>query len=87
MVSLGVIDSVLDNNQLRISYFIRKDKKGIQWVFPEEADVQDTLPEQILMKVVNVAYHCVSRIRCFIDAQIVDQINEKVREINNKKTI
>ena len=74
---LDVIDSVEDD-YLRVSYFKRKNQAESQWTFPEEADVQDTKPEQIISKVEKVAYQCTIRIKCVIDKQIAENITRKM---------
>ena len=51
-----MIDSV-EEDHLRVTYFLRKDKAGSQWIFPEESDIQETKLEQIITKVEQVAYH------------------------------
>lgn len=51
-----------------ISYLKRTDKVGIQWVFPEDAKVQQTSFEQIMASGFEVKYiQSAIRIRCVVD--------------------
>ena len=43
---LGVVDSVVNED---VSNMIQTDKKGLKWLFLEEADLQNTKHEQIIV--------------------------------------
>ena len=60
ILKLGVVDSLLEDGNLKASYFTRIDKIGSQWSFPEEPfleDIQSTSVGQVLCKVNDVGYH------------------------------
>ena len=60
---LGLIKSVLDDRLYDVSYFAQRDKSGCQWIFPEEVDIQLTVPDQVIYKTDKVSYSCISRIK------------------------
>lgn len=66
---LGVIDSIDENQTLKVSYFNRTDRHGHKWVFPEYAQIVDTKYEQILMRNLVATYQCSSPIRCTIESK------------------
>ena len=79
---LGVVNKLISNDSVSISYFVRKDTIGCQWTFPEVAEIRDTSMEQIVCKVTNITYQCISRIKCILQKQTAIQINEKVLALN-----
>ena len=52
---LGVVDKI-DDNRVYISYMKCSDKKGFNWLFPDEADIQLTSLNQIIARNIQVAY-------------------------------
>ena len=46
--------------------------------FPEEGEVQSTSLDQVLCKVDNVGYQCITRVHCFLDKQETAQIKEQL---------
>ena len=67
-----------------ISYLKRTDKVGIQWVFPEDAKVQQTTFEQIMASGFELKYiQSAIRIRCVVDNTLADELSNKIRNIRN----
>ena len=67
-----------------ISYLKRTDKVGIQWVFPEDAEVQQTSFEQIMASGFEVKYiQSAIRIRCVVDKTLADKLSNEIRNITN----
>lgn len=67
-----------------ISYLKRTDKVGIQWVFPEDAEVQQTSFEQIMASGFEVKYiQSAIRIRCVFDKTLADELSNEIRNITN----
>ena len=67
-----------------ISYLKRTDKVGIQWVFPEDAKVQQTSFEQIMASGFEVKYiQSAIRIRCVVDKTLADELSNEIRNITN----
>lgn len=67
-----------------ISYLKRTDKVGIQWVFPEDAEVQQTSFEQIMASGFEVKYiQSAIRIRCVVDKTLADELSNEIRNITN----
>ena len=67
-----------------ISYLKRTDKVGIQWVFPEDAEVQQTSFEQIMASGFEVKYiQSAIRIRCVVDKTLADKLSNEIRNIAN----
>lgn len=68
-----------------ISFLKRTDKAGLQWVFPEEAEIQKTSLEQIMASGFEVSYlHSATRIRCNITKNLAEELNGELRTINTK---
>ena len=67
-----------------ISYLKRTDKVGIQWVFPEDAKVQQITFEQIMASGFELKYiQSAIRIRCVVDNTLADELSNKIRNIRN----
>ena len=66
-----------ENDEYMVSYLKRSDKIGCHWMYPDEADVHITKPEQIIVRNIAVSYRCTSFIRCTIDPSTVELINER----------
>ena len=52
---------------------IRLNEDDLEWVYPEETDVWETVPEQILLKDVKVKYRCSVQIRLTLTS--LEQLN------------
>ena len=75
--------AIVENMSLetvQLSYLKRMDSAGRDWVFPEEAEIQQTSMEQILDVQVAVAvrYYCSTRICCRVNNEIVNNLNLKM---------
>ena len=67
-----------------ISYLKWTGKVGIQWVFPEDAKVQQTSFEQIMACGFEVKYiQSAIRIRCVVDKTLAHELSNKIRNITN----
>ena len=72
---LGVVDG-MNGEKVRVSHMKRSDRKGLNWLFPEEADVHDASTDQILMRHIQVNYTLTAMIRCVIPCETLDHILE-----------
>ena len=67
-----------------ISYLKRTGKVGVQWVFPEDVEVQQTSFEQIMASGFEVKYiQSAIRIRCVVDKTLADELSNEIRNITN----
>ena len=67
-----------------ISYLKQTGKVGIQWVFPENAEVQQTSFEQIMASGFEVKYiQSAIRICCVVDKTLTDELSNEIRNITN----
>lgn len=72
---LGVVDGI-NGEKVKVSYMKRSDRKGLNWLFPEEAEINDTNTDQILMRHIQVKYTLTAMIRCVIPHNTLDLILE-----------
>ena len=70
---LGVIDSICDAGEIMVSYMKRMDNEGMEWVYPEEAEILETKIEHILLNNVSVKYRCSVPIRFTLTSR--EQLN------------
>ena len=70
---LGVVDG-MNGEKVKVSHLRKSDKKGLNWLFPDEADVHDASTDQILMRHIQVKYTLTAMIRCVIPPDTLDQI-------------
>ena len=70
---LGVVDG-MEGEKVKVSYMKMSDRKGQKWLFPEEADVHSTSPDQIIMRHIPVMYSLTAMIRCEISCETLEQI-------------
>ena len=66
---LGVVDKY-ENGELLVSYMKRTDKKGLNWLFPEEAEIHVTHIDQIIARNIPVKYSLTAMMRCILDSNI-----------------
>ena len=45
---LAIVENIVSSETVQLSYLKRMDSAGRDWVFPEEAEIQQTSMEQIL---------------------------------------
>ena len=65
---LGVVDRKdYDKDELFVSYIKRKDAKGTQWLFPEEAEIYISHDEQVIKQNFSVHYSQTAIMRCSLD--------------------
>ena len=74
-VYLGVVDG-MNNGEVIVSYMTMSDKKGLKWLFPDEAEIQSTKFDQILLRHINVCYSLTAMIRCQITSEIFHKIGK-----------
>ena len=81
---LGVVDSnVGANGNILISYLTRSDSTGCEWIFPEDAEIIETSPEQILARNIEVEYRCSIRVRCrILSHEVIAELNRKIGEMS-----
>ena len=46
----------MNNGQVLVSYMKMSDKKGPKWLFPDEAEIQSSKFDQVLLLHINVSY-------------------------------
>ena len=63
---LGVVDKY-ENGELFVSYMKRTDKKGFNWLFPEEAEIHLTKHDQVIARNIPVRYSLTAMMRCILD--------------------
>lgn len=78
---LGVIEGMKDR-KVRVSHMKKSDKKGLNWLFPDEADIHDADPDQIFVRNIQVKYSLTAMIRCVISNQTLDNILECFNKIH-----
>ena len=72
---LGVVDKV-DGDTVAVSYMKRTDKKGLNWLFPSEAAVFPTKPDQIIARRIPVRYTLTAVMRCVLDEETHNDIDQ-----------
>ena len=75
---LAIVEKVVSPDLFVLSYLKRVDSAGIDWVFPEEAELRETQMEQILEQKIQVRYFCSTRIRCRMTEDSVKNSNHKL---------
>ena len=71
----------IDDNGVYISYMKRSNKKGFNWLFPDEADIQFTSLNQIIARNIQVAYSLTAIIRCRISNDTLNYIQDCFTEL------
>ena len=80
---LGVVENIHSDQTIVISYLIRADPKGKTWVFPDEAQLEETGNEQILMRNMLVSYMRSVRIKCKIENDLnVIELDKVLEHLN-----
>ena len=80
---LGVVENIHSDQTIVISYLIRADPKGKTWVFPDEAQLEETGNEQILMRNILVSYMRSVRIKCKIENDLnVIELDKAIEHLN-----
>ena len=80
---LEEVDAI-NSGELLISYMKISDKKGLKWLFPDEAEIQSTKFDQILLHI-NVSYTLTAMIRWEITSdklQKIEKLFKKFKEWN-----
>ena len=70
---LGVVDGI-NNGEVLVSCMKVSDKKGLKWLFPDEAEIQCTKFDQILLRHINVLV--TAMIRCEITSETFQKIEK-----------
>ena len=70
---LGVVDG-MEGERVTVSYMKMSDRKGRNWLFPEEADVHATSIDQIIVRNIQVTYSMTAIIRCEISQETLHHI-------------
>ena len=78
---LGIVDEVkADGSGVVVSYMTRTDNAGRSWVFPEKADINNTLFDQIIATKVQVNYSGSIRIKCQIEClNLIEEMNTMIK--------
>ena len=66
----------MNNGKVLVSYMKMSDKKGLKWLFPDQAEIQSTKFDQILLQHINVSYSLTAMIRCEINSETFQKIEK-----------
>ena len=84
---IGVVDQVVKDGSINVSYLVCSDSKGVSWVYPEESQVFKTVDEQIIKKNLSVNYLCSVRIKCRLVDDVVKELNAHVATLNTNTAV
>lgn len=71
---VGIIEKIISQKTLSVSYMKRMGSNGKNWVFPEEQEICNTDVDQLLATKIGVKYFCSTRIRCSLEDETVAAI-------------
>ena len=66
----------MNNGKVLVSYMKMSYKKGLKWLFPDQAEIQSTKFDQILLQHINVSYSLTAMIRCEINYETFQKIEK-----------
>ena len=72
---LGVVDHIEQNNIF--VWYMRSNKKGVKWLFPDKSDVRKTEPAQVLLHNIQVSYSLTSMIRCELSKMTFKKVQSR----------
>ena len=72
----------MTENKIMVSYMRKSDKKGVRWLFPEEAEILETSLDQILQRNIPVSYSLTAMIRCEISKATLETIDKMFKTFN-----
>ena len=76
-----VIDSMRKEGQVFVSNMVKTDKKGLRWLFPDEADIQLPKLDQTIVCNTPVSYHLTSMICCEVSQETLKNIQSCFNDI------
>ena len=82
---LGVVETILDNGNPKVSYLYTTDNDRKTWTYPdpENIEVHETEKDQILLKNIKVNYLSSINIKCEIsDVKAVEFLNQEINKLN-----
>ena len=79
---LGMVDEISNENVAKIIHLKRSDKKGHNWIIPDEPEKLNVDEEQIVARDISVIYHGVS-CRIELSKATAKEISDNVEEIKN----
>lgn len=79
---LGILESL--SPKVDVSFFKRKDRKGLKWVFPDETILESVDSEHIICTISNVGYECSAIITCVLTENVLHDINDRVKSMLTK---
>ena len=78
---IGVICEVYGDHA-NVSYLKQTDKVGVQWAFPEDAEIQQMSLDQIMASGFEVKYNqSATRIHCSIEKTFAEELSNELRYI------
>lgn len=77
---LGIIEEVSEDNIAKILHLKRSDKKGPNWIIPEEPEKLNVDSDQIVARSISVIYHGVS-CRIELSKAKAKEISDSVEDI------
>ena len=82
---LGVVETILDNGNPKVSYLYTTDNDRKTWTYPdpENKEMHETEKDQILLKNIKVNYLSSINIKCEIsDVKAVEFLNQEINKLN-----
>ena len=77
---LGIIENIISPNIISVSYMKRMGSKGQNWVLPEESEIHNTDVDQLLATKICTRYFCSTRIRCSLQVETVNTIEDSLTQ-------
>ena len=74
----------MNNGKVLVSYMKMSDKKGLKWLFPDQAEIQSTKFDQILLQHINVSYLLTAMIRCEVTSETFQKIKKLFKNLKNE---
>ena len=78
---LGIVDQIV-RDKVYVPYMRKSDKQGLSWLFPDEAEVYDTIRDQIIARNMEIKYSMTAMIRGNISRQTLTHIGQCFEKIS-----
>ena len=78
---LGIVDQIV-RDKVYVSYMRKSDKQGLSWLFPDEAEVYDTIQDQIVARNMEIRYSMTAMIRGNISRHTLTHIGQCFEKIS-----
>ena len=77
---LGIVDKN-DDSKYYVSYMKKTDKRGKNWLFPEEAEIRSTQFDHIIARNIPIKYSFTAIMRCTLDNETHSNIEECFQKV------